>query len=540
MDPSPSDAVPVSAKSFKLLFLVVAALLAGMAMWGADKRSLGLFHDDAIYVVVAKAMAQGDGYRIISLPGEPAQTKYPFLYSYLVSWLWSLNPEFPANIFLLKSLNIAALLGIYSLSIVLYRRVFGVARMGAVVFGVLVGINPLIFTFTDFVVSDLLFALLTLAMLVISRNKAEMGSELRLGALAGLACLVRLAAAPLVLAGIAFFLRDLKCRAAIRFAAIAGLLIAPWIYWSSAQPKGAYSLLSYYSAYDFVASAPTEIGARLVRQAEIVSANGRYLYESFNLLYLLPLLPVLLPVVGGLTLLGMAVSRDRADFFAWTFFIASSVLLLVWPFHPVRYLAPLVPLLLLFLFRGMAAAEHCLETRGGDYALKPLVAKLPWVTILPLLLLQGVWVSSYLLIRDPETTRGGFGRRMEYSWSGFEESFAWVRKNTPAGARLATAYDPMYFLYTGRQAIRPALHRPATYFYPYGRAKPDVGSVAEIKGGLDALGIDYLIIDPMQGYAEGRAAIQLMEEIVKAYGVHAQAVFTSTDGQHRIYALRRG
>lgn len=31
---------------------------------------VGLFHDDGIYVVVAKAINEGKGYRIISLPRE--------------------------------------------------------------------------------------------------------------------------------------------------------------------------------------------------------------------------------------------------------------------------------------------------------------------------------------------------------------------------------------------------------------------------------------------------------------------------------------
>ena len=128
---------------------------------------------------------------------------------------------------------------------------------------------------------------------------------------------------------------------------------------------------------------------------------------------------------------------------------------------------------------------------------------------------------------------------MPYGWSGFEESFTWIRENSAPDARLATAYDPMYFLYTGRQAIRPALHRSATYFYPYGLAKPDVGSASQIKAELDAFSIDYLIIDPMDGYAEGKATIQLIEELVASYGEKARKVFTSTDGKHRIYALAR-
>ena len=141
------------------------------------------------------------------------------------------------------------------------------------------------------------------------------------------------------------------------------------------------------------------------------------------------------------------------------------------------------------------------------------------------------------MIWDDQTTRAVYGSRVPYGWHGFEESFGWIRQNTRSDSVLGTAYDPMYFLYTGRQAIRPALHRPATYFYPYGAANPDVGSVEEIKAQMEKLRVQYLIIDPMDGYAEGKATLRLFGQIVASYGAKARLVFRSTDGKHRIYAL---
>jgi hypothetical protein len=166
-----------------------------------------------------------------------------------------------------------------------------------------------------------------------------------------------------------------------------------------------------------------------------------------------------------------------------------------------------------------------------------------WVTTLLgtplflLLFLDGIWLSSFLLITDNQTTRGFYGSRMSYGWQGFEETFAWLRQHTQSDSILATAYDPMYFLYTGRQAIRPTLHRPATYFYPYGRTSPDVGSVEEIQPQLKNLNVRFLIMDPLDGYAEGKATQRLLDQLVGAYGERAKLVFTSSDGKHRIYAL---
>ena len=157
--------------------------------------------------------------------------------------------------------------------------------------------------------------------------------------------------------------------------------------------------------------------------------------------------------------------------------------------------------------------------------------------MLLVLFLNLFWLSSFVLSKHPESTRGLYGSRSPYTWAGFEETFDWIRANTRPDALLATSYDPMYFLYTGRKAIRPALHRPATYFYPFGVVKPDVGSAQEIKPQLVKLGANYLIVDPMDGYAERHATLSLMNDLVESYGEHAQLVFTSADGLHKVFRL---
>ena len=62
----------------------------------------GVYHDDAIYVITAKAIAQGDGYRLVNLPNSPKQTKYPILYPLLLSVIWKIFPFFPKNIFYMQ------------------------------------------------------------------------------------------------------------------------------------------------------------------------------------------------------------------------------------------------------------------------------------------------------------------------------------------------------------------------------------------------------------------------------------------------------
>src|SRR5512140_3524759 len=78
-----------------LLALVPAIRLAWLSR---DGPHLGFYHDDGVYWVTAKSIAEGGGYRIPSLPGAPYQTKYPPVFPALLSIVWRVTPEFPLNL----------------------------------------------------------------------------------------------------------------------------------------------------------------------------------------------------------------------------------------------------------------------------------------------------------------------------------------------------------------------------------------------------------------------------------------------------------
>ena len=121
--------------------------------------------------------------------------------------------------------------------------------------------------------------------------------------------------------------------------------------------------------------------------------------------------------------------------------------------------------------------------------------------------------------------------------SGFGETFSWIKQNTRSDDVLATAYDPMYYLYTGRKAVRPWIHHPETYFYPYRAATPDLGAVEEIRDSLNKLGVRFIVVNPLEGYSERVAAAELFANLLRSYDVKPELVFESSDGLHRIYAL---
>src|ERR1700751_4379328 len=74
------------------LIYVVAILRLGPTNY------FGMSEDDSIYLSSAKALSEGKGYILPSVPGTPPATKYPILYPWLLSWVWRWNPAFPENL----------------------------------------------------------------------------------------------------------------------------------------------------------------------------------------------------------------------------------------------------------------------------------------------------------------------------------------------------------------------------------------------------------------------------------------------------------
>src|ERR1035438_3344634 len=73
------------------VFVLALAPSAYLAWTLRAMPHLGFYHDDSIYWVSAKSLAEGHEYRIASLPGQPYQTKYPPLYPALLAGIWKID-----------------------------------------------------------------------------------------------------------------------------------------------------------------------------------------------------------------------------------------------------------------------------------------------------------------------------------------------------------------------------------------------------------------------------------------------------------------
>jgi hypothetical protein len=316
------------------------------------------------------------------------------------------------------------------------------------------------------------------------------------------------------------------------------LFIIPWELWGRTHSsQTTSSLLQYYGSYGSEPPAFLTIWFDPFGALEIILGNLHYVVAAVDLIFQSRVIPGLLLPVGLILALGLWRSFNDQTVFFRSYVLFYLTLVIAWPFNPERYLIPLVPGMYFFLFRGVHAAEDYLNNLMTSKTRRKISCHLLRLTFAIVFVSHVGWISHYLFNKDVATTRAWFGVRLPTSWQGFSESFQWIRRHTDDKAVLATVYDPMYYLYTGRRAIRPGFHKPQTYFYPYGQAVADIGAVNEIKSELKVLGVSLLVIDPLDGFAEGRAYLRLFNELVRSYRHRPELVFISSDSKHRIYAL---
>lgn len=547
-----SDSRAPGARRTTLGAAAVTALVALLALLALQPGVVGLFHDDGIYVSVARALAEGHGYRLVHLPGDPLQTKYPFLYSGVLAVVWKLWPAFPANVLAMKLVGVAALAAATWLAIRWYGRRFGRGDPLGLVFGLLVGAGATVLPYANFALTDLPFLAACLFAFAIADPLNPVGEAHRppdrrlaiaLGLVVGAACLLRMAGAPLALGGLLIFLRGRRRGPLLWYLAVAGALLVPWLAFKAWAPDPPSNpLLAYYTEYEpSVAELALRDGAGPA--LGMIADNLWYVGWALDQALMLPLAPWLRFLVYPLVLLGLVRAARGPVGLAHWFAIVYLALIVSWPFHPARYAMPLLPIMPLGLVLGVRELWRLIEGTPRLAAHGDTLRTLAIVPLALVLLLFAGWNLSFQN-RSTDNLRFWSWGKAEYAWSGFEETFEWIRSNTPPDAVLATGYDPMYKLYTDRDAVRPWFHRPWTYFYPRDEARTRLGPAEDVQTALEDLGVRYLVVDPLAGYAEEDAAADLFDALLERY--HGPEFptppvlrFTSADSLHRVYELPR-
>jgi hypothetical protein len=441
------------------ILLLALAPSAHLAWVARDMPHFGHLHDDSIYWVSAKSLAEGRGYRILSLPSEPYQTKYPPLWPLILAAIWKIDPRFPENLTLgmvLAWLMLPAFIGVAWRWF--QRGGFGLpARL---TMSAVIALSPSVVFFSTSLLSDLAFsALLLAAILTLPETDEHVGRALAAGLLGSAAYLVRTAALPLLVTGPLWLVLRKRYRAAAAFflAMLPG--IAAWSLWVRAHLTHATDIVSLYYT-DYMGYRRLCLGWRDLPLVIWKNLDGM-LHGTTGLVFsgltdnpMGMYLSRFLAIGAIVGTVRMARQRNISPYH-W-FAIAYAGILLVWHFPPnERFMLPVFPLLLAGLATEMAhlawTMKKCWARNTSNRAVATgLVAGLAAVVGLGIAL--NVRTLFYEFPGIIEQHRTVLASKLA--------AFRWLSRTASPGAFYADD-DVVLFLYTGRHAASlPVLPMP--------------------------------------------------------------------------------
>ncbi len=430
----------------------VVALVVGLSTLNA--LPVGGFYDDSFYVILAKSLATGQGYRNLHLPGAPFAAHYPPGYPAFLALLWKLGPAFPANLMLFKAAN-AVLLAVVAWSTATFAmRRLQLAPWLAAVAALLgtITIPPLLLA--NMLLSETLFLALLVPALAYAEGALQEGGPVRmraavaLGVLAAAITLVRSIGALVIVAIAVAYLWRRAWRAGAAFVATVLVMLAPWTLWTMRHGADLPpALLGAHGSYLgwFTGGMRSDGPAVLVRTALVnVTAMVNGVLPSFRVGP--ALLPSAVALIALLSLWAAAAWRTRSRVPVTLVFLALYLgLVVVWPGAPLRFVWGVWPLLMALLVAPIGAPA----TRGSTRAVCIVAA---------------VCLAPGVLRYNVQGYRGGWWASISRQMGGaMRPAIVWARTHTAPGDVIASESEGMMYLYADRPSVPVTTFTAAQY-----------------------------------------------------------------------------
>jgi hypothetical protein len=473
-------------KKRRLILLIAGAVAFAISLTiyllRLDKV-VGLIVDDAWYVLLAKALATGHGYTIINSPSPGIRPFYSPGFPALLSIFYRLAPNFPNNIWLLKSVSIAAMMGAGLIAFHYFRRYRELPAYVSLALALTTTIYPaLVFLATSTVMSECVFTLAQLAAIVViercvSRDAARGDWRFAAlgGALASYAFLTRPAGLGLLVGAVIYLFKEKLTKSLLIFAVVTAALVGPWLVYSrthtpsseQTMEQGA-NIVQPYTKQLWQRTAGQPLSGTITadelpeRIWNNLSEIGKY---DFGALVFYPLYRPLNPgemihlptealmislFFAALAIAGfVSVARPR-----WTlaemvapFSIGVSIM---WGWEQYRLLLPIVPFLLFYLLMGVRLIARLYQ--------KLYTQPNPRGELVPLLLVSWLFAvsSGYSNVQYIQKKYAPVPEERPRWISAFEENEALIKHigaNIPKDEVIAAQNPALLYLYTGHKTI---------------------------------------------------------------------------------------
>lgn len=487
-------AVPVPSE--RLVLVALFALVGLVAVLTITPWPVGAFQDDAMYTVLAKSLAEGKGFRFLNLPGEPNATHFPPGYPAVLAVLWKLNPRFPDNIVLFKFANAAflacAALGAFSYARRRFRAPVAVAT-GVAMIGTL---SIVVLLVTGVIMSEPLFLALLFPALLQAERAAESGrarDAALAGALLGVLALVRTIGAVSVPAACLVLVMRRHWRAAFALGAASLVFLAPWQAWVAAhQHEIAPVMVGKFGSYGgWLAEGYRKGGMTFA--IDVVALNVRELYGMLSY-YFMPVQDswpraIAMGAVLGSALLGTKRFVRNAPV-SLAFLGLYTLVIMLWPFEPARFVLAVWPLWALLVGCGVLAAWHLGAGSRWQLATRPVMVGLVLVFVAG----SGFYNYTGYARKWWVTVQRDAGKRAK-------PIVEWAARYTDSTTVLSTEDDLIVYLYADRKALPTATFTAAQRLAPFTDSQ-DVASVREL---FESYQPDWYIVGSRQGFRTAAA-----------------------------------
>ena len=444
------------------LGLLAPWLLGGfvfvVAVWAAQPYAVGVFHDDGAYVTLGKALATGEGYRYLNLPGTPVATHYPPGYPLLLAALWKIAPNFPQNVAVFQLAN-AVVLALTAWGVVAFaRRWLGWTQPVAIVAALVGTLSYPLLGLSGHVLSEPLFAAALFPALMLAERAARDSAATRdawlAGAAVGVLTLVRAHGIALIAALVLVLALRNRWRQAAFATAAAVLVLAPWqLYVAAHDHEIVGELRGKYASYlpwliEGFRGGAAFAGATIatnVREINLLLADRFSLSD-----HALPRLVTGI-VAGAFVVLGAIRFARKAPVTA-AFAAFYMAILLVWPWTPSRFLHAIWPIVILFL----GEAIHWL------LALRPQ-SRMAASTglVLTTALVLGAVRAEHRAYRERSWYQAA-----QHATRSIAPLMRWVAANTRPADVVAVEAEQLVYLFTGRRALPPQTFTAGEYVVP--------------------------------------------------------------------------
>jgi len=552
-----------------------ALLLVCLAVWIPRLTGPINFRWDAsTYYILGTALAEGHGYRLLSEPGEIHAVQYPPLLPIIVAAhqrIMGTSDYFTVGCVL--RLTYLLLCGLFLLMAYGWAR-----RLLSPLYALLVGIiTALSFSSliapSDVLYAEMPFAVVAMAFLLCQQKSDRPFFAVATGVLASAAYLLRTAGLALLLAWVAESLIRRRFRQAAVRMAVSALPILLWqgYVWRVTRsyeyrhPTYSYQRADYYypnvtygensrlvdpfspelgrvrlrdlsgRLVRNVAAVPVALGESAIVPKWFAPSLSTQLHKGLRV----PLsdnwrkltsvaLRCGLFGAGLLALAGAVLLANGRHWFLSLYFGITLATIVVTPWQNQfwRYLAPVAPLTLVFLFlalfsiRGWLGPWHLKwgHTAGALVTIVPAAAMLLVQSAVAAHLLRSMGPVSYYDTADRERVF----KLIDYGseWHALDPAFDWVRRNAAATAVIGTTVPHLAYLRTGHKAVLPPFER-------------DAETASRL---LDQVPVRYLVLDTFErpGVSERYAA-----PLVAQRPQDWRLVFTAPDLVTRVYERNR-